>query len=361
MVAPGKAVVLHEFMAGHRAQLLERALESLRPRDPGSTDDQLLDGIPAVFDMMVANLRQNAGVPAVPASPEQVGANVGRSRQQGRSEIGLVVYGIGAISNAVGTVGSELGLSFDAEDYRVFNQMIDASTASAIEEYSTLERAERRLEHARIVGFLAHELRNALSVAQLSYASLKRGELGINGRTGQILGRSLSSMQDLIRQTMAAVQLEAGAPVERRSFDVRTLFRELETTIFPAANIDVQWKIESDLFVVGDQRLLLPAAGNLIQNAIKFSRRGGTVVVRAFRRDAHSVLEVEDQCGGLPPGSEESLFQPFTQKAGDRSGMGLGLPLARQAVEAQGGQLTIQNLPGRGCIARVVLPAASSS
>lgn len=68
----------------------------------------------------------------------------------------------------------------------------------------------------------------------------------------------------------------------------------------------------------------------------------------------------------MAPGSEDSLLTPFAQHGDNRQGLGLGLPIVREAVEAQGGRLTITNLPGtnlpgKGCIFRVTLPDSRSA
>src|SRR5262249_60609026 len=101
------------------------------------------------------------------------------------------------------------------------------------------------------------------------------------------------------------------------------------------------------------------ALSNLVQDAIKFSRAGGHVVMRARAVNGTSVIEVEDECGGLPPGKEEELFAPFVQKGNDRRGLGLGLSVTREAVEAHGGHLSVTNLPGKGCIFSVSLRLGS--
>ena len=64
------------------------------------------------------------------------------------------------------------------------------------------------------------------------------------------------------------------------------------------------------------------------------------------------------RCGGLPDGASTELFEPFVQRGTDRSGLGLGLAIVRQAVEAHGGTVAVENLPGRGCVFTVRLPAA---
>jgi signal transduction histidine kinase len=68
-------------------------------------------------------------------------------------------------------------------------------------------------------------------------------------------------------------------------------------------------------------------------------------------------IEVEDTCGGLAPGAMEKIFAPFEQASADRSGFGLGLAITRQAIEVQGGSITVRDLPGRGCVFAVDFPS----
>src|SRR2546428_119009 len=90
-------------------------------------------------------------------------------------------------------------------------------------------------------------------------------------------------------------------------------------------------------------------------------RRGGTVTVRLRPIEGRARFEVEDECGGLPPGAAERLFDPFVQLGPDRSGFGLGLAIARQAVEAHGGNLAVHDLQGKGCVFLLEIPASASA
>jgi signal transduction histidine kinase len=67
-------------------------------------------------------------------------------------------------------------------------------------------------------------------------------------------------------------------------------------------------------------------------------------------------IDVEDECGGLPLGEAEALFRPFLQSGADRSGLGLGLSISRKAVQLNGGEIRVRNVPGKGCIFTVELP-----
>ena len=68
------------------------------------------------------------------------------------------------------------------------------------------------------------------------------------------------------------------------------------------------------------------------------------------------LIDVKDRCGGLPPGDAERMFLPFTQNNQDKSGLGLGLSIARRSVELNGGVLSVRNLPGTGCVFTISLP-----
>jgi signal transduction histidine kinase len=83
-----------------------------------------------------------------------------------------------------------------------------------------------------------------------------------------------------------------------------------------------------------------------------------TVTVRG--NDTRVYIDVEDECGGLAPGREEELFRPFKQRGANRTGLGLGLSIARRAVLANGGELLIHNLPHKGCRFTIDLPRATS-
>ena len=77
--------------------------------------------------------------------------------------------------------------------------------------------------------------------------------------------------------------------------------------------------------------------------------------------EGRAVIEVEDSCGGLPPGKVEEAFAPFVRLDNRQTGFGLGLAIAKQAVDAHGGSIRVQDLPGKGCIFVLELPLATES
>jgi signal transduction histidine kinase len=116
--------------------------------------------------------------------------------------------------------------------------------------------------------------------------------------------------------------------------------------------------VEPGLVIDVDRQLIAAALANLLQNAFKFGRPNGHVVLRTdtTTTTGHVLIEVEDECGGLPPGGALDLFRPFAQRSTDRTGLGLGLTIARDSVEVNGGEIRVRDLPGRGCIFTIDLP-----
>ena len=78
--------------------------------------------------------------------------------------------------------------------------------------------------------------------------------------------------------------------------------------------------------------------------------------MKAYALGERVVIDVQDHCGGLRPGSTERMFTPFSQCGENLTGLGLGLSIARRSVEADGGTLTVRDKPGSGCVFSISLP-----
>jgi signal transduction histidine kinase len=118
-------------------------------------------------------------------------------------------------------------------------------------------------------------------------------------------------------------------------------------------------EVDASIAIVGNRDHLLAALINLLQNACKFSQPHTEVTLHAYAVGDRVFIDVKDRCGGLPDGFADKMFKPFTQGGFDRSGLGLGLSIARRTVEAEGGSLTVRDVPGTGCVFTLSLPRHS--
>jgi signal transduction histidine kinase len=121
--------------------------------------------------------------------------------------------------------------------------------------------------------------------------------------------------------------------------------------------VHVVLEVDDLLFVLGDELLLSSAIGNLVHNAIKFSREDGIVRLSAHAEEEQVCIRVDDQCGGLGHKSLAELCAPYvSERASTDKGVGLGLAITKSAVDAMSGELQVSDRPGDGCSFVVRLP-----
>jgi signal transduction histidine kinase len=352
--------MLTAFIQANRDEIIARTRARVSKRAaPGKPDTQVERGIPLFLDELIAKL-------AIPSTPNDVIRASATTNGAEMSRLGFtirqVVQGYGDVCQVVTEVAIERNAPISTEDFRALNGSLDTATTEAVNGYEAQRDATRSAEGTERLGFLAHELRNHLYRAMLSYELLKRGDVAINGGTGAVLGQSLSGLRMLIDRSLAEVRLEGGVRNEER-VSIRHLLEEVELmasfeTHERGLGLTMRGR-EGVAFVIADKQILASAIGNLVQNACKFSRAKGHITIESSVKDGRVLLAVADECGGLPPGKAEALFEPFEQRGADRSGLGLGLTIALKAVESSGGALHVENHPGSGCVFTIDLPLAA--
>jgi len=355
--------MLHEFLFANRGEILARSREKLAGRTaPVPTEAELQNGLPIFLDQLIAILRAVKGERS--AGHERVSASAalhgGQLLRMGLT-VAQVVQDYGSICQSVTEVADERKVAITADEFHTFNRCLDEAIARAVTEYEQQRDRTDDSPGVAHLGVLAHEMRNLLAASMLTFSALESGSVGSRGSTSAMLGRSLRQMRILIDRTLAEVRL--GAEIQASG---RVSIAELMEEIAIVATIDardheMQFSIDAgayDVNVTADHQILASVVANLVQNAFKFSRRHGHVKVRAHTRGDRALIEVEDQCGGLPPGAVEDLFRPFERRSGDTTGLGLGLSISLKGVRASGGEIRIRDLPGEGCVFTVDLPRA---
>jgi len=357
----GGAGMLSEFLTTHRETIIANSRAKVASRAaPRATSIELKTGVPLFLDQLIATLHIEEAKAGTP-SDHQIGlsaAKHGKALQKIGFTAAQVIHDYGDVCQAITDLAVELDAPIAPDEFRTLNRCLDKAMAEAVAEFGRQRELSISGDETERLGVFAHELRNLLSNSMLAFEVLKGGTVGVGGSTGAVLGRNLTRMRDLIDRSLAEVRLQVG--IKRRE---RVLLTEFMEEVEVAATIEAKARgqqltvtsVPQGVSVEVDRQILAAAVANLLQNAFKFTHAGGHVVVRTHA-DAHcAFIAIEDECGGLS-GRPEDLFAPFEQRSKDRSGLGLGLAIARQGVSANGGEIEVRNIAGRGCIFTVELP-----
>jgi len=224
-------------------------------------------------------------------------------------------------------------------------------------------RAERLAAVGTLASSLAHEVRNPLNSISLTLVLLTRRLARIDGVDPSLgtmvedVRREVERLDALVGEFLSLATLDR---LQRQESDARAMVREalaLVTPLAEAQGIEVRHESRGDLPLLSfDRRKMSQVLLNLLRNAIDAMPHGGTLTVAAQAREDEVVIDVTDTGVGIEPGLD--VFNFFTSTK--HGGTGLGLPISRGIVEAHGGRLAYDSVPGRGTTFRVCLPIPPS-
>ena len=192
---------------------------------------------------------------------------------------------------------------------------------------------------------LSHELRTPLS--RLRVAS--EGEQSLT-QLRERIGREVDGMQRLVEDTLQLAWLDTErSPLPGEAIQIQALWEMLTENACYESGCPVgqlQCAVDSSCWVRGNLNTLAQALENILRNAIRHSPKGGVVRLDGRREVDYWNLWLEDEGGGVAEEDLERIFSPFTRLDGSRpgnGGFGLGLSIARNAVQRQGGRLWAEN------------------
>lgn len=201
---------------------------------------------------------------------------------------------------------------------------------------------------------LAHEIEPSLVSLDLRLRSLAKESACREG--AQSCLAELAALRSLVNDVL----LLGKNPPELQVFPLADLFERLELRFRPIA---ASRRIALEITPTRDQVNADPGASeralsNLLDNAVKFSHEQSRVTV--WTREVEGTVEVlvEDRGIGIPLPDQERIFDPFVRLDREPPGAGLGLSIARELAEAQGGRLSLESEPGRGSTFVLTLPKA---
>ncbi len=259
-----------------------------------------------------------------------------------------------------------------AESHRFFDESTVALTADlaqraalAVDNAVLVEKLEKAVR-ARddMVGVVSHDLRNPLASIKMA-ATLLSEEAKTQGKEERKIGmilRATDRVEALLRDLLDVTSLEAGrVTLERQTRTVPSVLADALELIAPiAANANVRVDVRDlapHASVHCDPVRLTQIFWNLLRNAVKFTPKGGSLVIAAEEAGAMCVFSVADTGQGIPPDQLPHIFDRFWQgRSKAREGAGLGLAIAKGLVEAHGGIIDVTSVLGEGTTFRFTIP-----
>ncbi len=232
-----------------------------------------------------------------------------------------------------------------------------------------LERLQRLFQaQQRFIADVSHELRTPLAAIRGNLEVLLRGAQEDPEMLRESLAdieREVSRLTRMVTDLLTLARAEAGIHPERRPVELDRLLLEVyREARHLAQGVEVRLGNEDQVQVLGDADQLKQLLLNLVDNSLKYTPAGGTVTLSLYREDSWACLSVADTGIGIAPQDLPHIFERFYRGESDgrrvrRTGLGLGLPIARWIAQEHGGDIVVESRPGQGSTFTVRLPLLS--
>jgi two-component system sensor histidine kinase BaeS len=230
--------------------------------------------------------------------------------------------------------------------------------------------AEARAAGEEFLSDAAHAIRSPLTVTH-SYLEILHSDLrdGLTEEQQSFLGIAYENavkLRDLIDDLVDLAALETGtAQIELTPAAANSLVEAVKSELLPIAEdqgVELTTEVTADLpEVTVDRDRLQDVLRRLLDNALRFTPEGGSVLLRARQDQDYVIFDIVDNGVGIAAERVTEAFQAFVQlhrqPGENRQGYGLGLPLCRRIVEALGGTLELSSIEGKGTTATIRIPA----
>lgn len=366
--------MLFEFLGQYKKEIIQLCREKVLADGDSKPTSALLDqGLPVFYDELIGVLRRTASA-ADSRSDSEIFLSKNRIREgdaaaHGKESLRLgytisqVVHAYGAVCQSITEFVQIKSYKVTTREFQDLNLSLDCAIAEAVTEFEKVQSENVTHNEVERLGFLLHEMGNCLAAATIAQEMIREGQVGSKGITSQVLSRAHERMGHLINSARVEVRLREHASVVKTQIRLMDILSEVEAAAIlmkKSKAVHLELDVDPSIHLTADRDLIFSALLNLVNNAIKFTKKGGHVSVRSKESGGRILIEVEDECGGLPEGKTEELFKSFIQRGADKSGMGLGLSISRQAIELNRGKLTVSNLPGKGCVFMIDLPKSEA-
>lgn len=323
----------------------------------------LLDHLPLLLDEMARELDKPG---AVPAESLRSPFEHGRHRLAAGFELSEVVEEYRYLRECIFALTERHDLILVGPACATVNCFIDTSVSASVQAYIQQRDRDERRRREEHLSFIVHDLRSPLSAIYQGTAVIEKELEGqpVSERARAMLTavrRNIQRMQALIVKVMqeeANIRTDANVEVKRRPSELRAIVEHAVKTLEPLARSSETRVIDDvprEISVNADPALLERVFQNLISNAIDYAPRGEvTIGARAGASDAE--CWVRDNGPGIPEDLRDKIFDKHHTNPQRRGGVGLGLAIVRQIVEAHGGRVDVETQAGNGTTFRLVIP-----
>jgi signal transduction histidine kinase len=221
--------------------------------------------------------------------------------------------------------------------------------------YADSEHEMREMQK-RFVRFASHELRTPVTVGRGFAELIRDAQPGSQaGQDAIIVLDELDKLERIAARLLTLARMDERSAVRPSVVPLGALLERTVTRWRAAANRE--WRLcPTPAVVMADPQRIETALDSLIENAVRYTEEGGRIGLAAHPDGESVVVEVRDNGPGIPDGELAYIFESF-RSGSSRGGTGMGLAIVKAIVEAHGGAVSAENLPGGGASFRLRLPA----
>lgn len=360
---------LVDFLRRDKQALLAAWEKEVRklPRETKLSTPVLLDHVPSFIEELIRDLEDIAAS----SRTSSISRIHGEQRQTVGLDLADILEEYKLLRACIVMRAEAAGLLIGGEAGQLLHRIIDNAMKSAVLAHTARREQEQRTRREEYLEFIVHDLRSPLTsihhtMILLEHRLTKIRAEEIDLSVPATVKRNIAKMQSMIAKLLQEehnVRLESSVEVRRSEFHMRSIVEVARTTLAPladAARTHVINEVPEEIVANADPELIERVFQNLISNAIDHTPNG-TVTIGA--RVANNCLTcwVSDTGLGIPDELKAKVFEKFATTRRRGGGMGLGLTVVKQVIEAHGGKVELASEIGKGTIVSFHIPAGTAA